>query len=136
MFTNGCFDLLHIGHVRLLEEAKRLGDWLVVGVNGDESVQKLKGPERPINAELERAAVVAALESVDRVFVFHQPRVTQILYTLHPDVWVKGGTYTLDTLCQDEVHAAQAVRAEIKLLPVIPGKSTTNVIDRLKASPG
>ena len=99
--TNGCFDLLHLGHVTYLETARGQGDVLLVGVNGDDSVRKLKGPGRPVNTEGDRAAVLAGLESVTAVFVFREPEATEFLRMAEPDVYVKGGDYTLDTLNQD-----------------------------------
>src|SRR5437764_2342646 len=95
--TNGCFDLLHVGHVRYLQAAKALGDVLLVGINGDESTRQLKGPGRPVNNERDRAEVIAALECVDLVSIFPEVRATRFLELAHPNVYVKGGDYTVDS---------------------------------------
>jgi len=136
VLTNGCFDILHVGHVDLLERARKLGDFLVVAVNSDFSVRKLKGPTRPLNTENDRARVVAALAAVDAVVIFNQPRVTTLLAIIQPAVWVKGGDYTIDSLNQDEVKMAQAHGTEIVILPLLPGKSTTSLIQKAHESTG
>ena len=100
--TNGCFDLLHVGHVTYLETARHHGDALLVGLNGDESVRQLKGPDRPVVPEDDRSAVLGALKSVDGVCIFAEPTATRFLAAAQPDVYVKGGDYTLDTLNPDE----------------------------------
>ena len=100
--TNGCFDLLHLGHVTYLEMARNQGDALLVGVNGDNGVRQLKGPDRPLNEEQDRATVLAALESVDGVCVFADSTATRFLVAAQPDIYVKGGDYTLETLNRDE----------------------------------
>ena len=130
--TNGCFDLLHLGHVRYLQEARRLADFLIVAVNGDESVRTLKGEGRPINSAEDRAEVLAALECVDYVTIFHEPRVTAVIEAFRPAIYVKGGDYTLETLHPDEVAALKKVGAEIRTLALVPGKSTSAMIARIK----
>ena len=132
VLTNGCFDLLHVGHVRYLQEARRLGDFLVVAVNGDKSVRKLKGANRPINAAEDRAEILAALECVDFVTTFPEPRVTSVIEALRPAIYVKGGDYTAETLDPEEVAALRKVGAEGRTLRLIPGKSTSAIIQRMK----
>jgi rfaE bifunctional protein nucleotidyltransferase chain/domain len=129
--TNGCFDLLHLGHVTYLEEARRLGDALLVGVNSDATVRDLKGPGRPVNNELDRATVVAALASVDGVFIFSEPTATRFLSTVQPDVYVKGGDYTLETLNQDERRAVEQSGGKVLVLPIVPGRSTTSLLQKI-----
>jgi D-beta-D-heptose 7-phosphate kinase/D-beta-D-heptose 1-phosphate adenosyltransferase len=130
VFTNGVFDLLHPGHVDVLLGARRAGDRLVVGVNSDASVRRLKGPERPVRTEAERAYVLAALEMVDCVVVFEQDTPLELIRVLRPDVLVKGGDYTERTI----VGAAD-VRAwggDVHVIPLTPGQSTTNIIRTLR----
>jgi rfaE bifunctional protein nucleotidyltransferase chain/domain len=129
--TNGCFDLLHRGHVEYLQGARELGDVLLVGVNGDAAVRELKGEGRPIHPELDRALVLAALECVTAVCVFPGTRATEFLERARPTCWVKGGDYTvqgLDALEREVVHRHQG---EIVLLPLVPGRSTTGIVRRL-----
>jgi rfaE bifunctional protein nucleotidyltransferase chain/domain len=128
VFTNGVFDLLHVGHVRYLRSARALGDALLVAVNGDASVRALKGPTRPINSEADRAEVLAALACVDLVTMFHTERVTDLLRTIRPQVYAKGGDYTLESLNPEERAALEEAGTEIHLLPLVPGKSTTATI--------
>jgi rfaE bifunctional protein nucleotidyltransferase chain/domain len=130
VFTNGCFDLLHAGHVRYLQQARRLGDALVVALNGDASVRALKGPARPINEEQDRAEVLGALACVDYVTIFQSERVTDLVQAIRPQVYAKGGDYTVDSLDAGERAALEGVGAEIKILPLVPGKSTTNIIKK------
>jgi rfaE bifunctional protein nucleotidyltransferase chain/domain len=132
VLTNGCFDLLHLGHVRYLQEARRLGDFLVVAINGDQSVRALKGEGRPLNGEDDRAEVLAALECVDYITIFAEPRVTAVIEALQPTIYVKGGDYTPETLDADEVGALKKVGAEIRTLALVPGKSTSAIIARMK----
>lgn len=132
VFTNGCFDLLHVGHVRYLQAARELGDALLVAVNGDESVRALKGPSRPINCETDRAEVLAALECVDFATVFHSERVTDLVREIRPQVYAKGGDYTIDSLNREEVGALREVGSDIQILALVPGKSTTATIEKLK----
>ena len=132
IFTNGCFDLLHVGHVRYLQQARELGDALVVAVNGDASVRALKGPTRPINSEGDRAEVLSALSCVDFVTVFGSERVTELVQIIRPHIYVKGGDYTVETLDPTEREALQSIHAEIRILPLVPGKSTTAIITKWK----
>ena len=129
--TNGCFDLLHLGHVAYLETARTHGDALLVGVNGDEAVRQLKGPDRPLNAENDRAAVLAALESVSGVCIFAERTATRFLTAAQPDIYVKGGDYTLETLDADERRAVEAGGGKIVLIPFVPGKSTTALLNKI-----
>lgn len=129
--TNGCFDILHLGHVTYLQHAKQQGDALLVGVTGDNNVQKLKGPNRPVNNEHDRAAVLAALESVDGVYIFEELDARNFLEKVHPDIYVKGGDYTIDTINQDERRLLEKMAVKIVLLPVVPGKSTTSILEKI-----
>jgi rfaE bifunctional protein nucleotidyltransferase chain/domain len=130
VFTNGCFDLLHAGHVRYLQQARALGNALVVALNGDASVRALKGPTRPINEEQDRAEVLGALACVDYVTIFQSERVTDLVGQIRPQVYAKGGDYTVDSLDPGERAALESVGTEIKILPLVPGKSTTNIIKK------
>lgn len=129
--TNGCFDILHLGHITYLETARRFGDALLVGVNGDEGVRQLKGAGRPVNAEFDRAAVLAALESVSGVCIFPEKTATNFLARARPDIYVKGGDYTLDTLNQDERRTVEQAGGRIKIIPFVPGKSTTALLEKI-----
>ncbi len=129
--TNGCFDLLHVGHATYLEAARQQGDTLLVGVNSDASVRGLKGPTRPINNENDRAAVLAALESVDGVFIFPEIAATHFLALAQPDIYVKGGDYTLETLNQDERQTVENGGGRIVLLALVQGKSTTTTLAKI-----
>ncbi len=129
--TNGCFDLLHVGHATYLSAARDQGDSLLVGVNSDASVRELKGPSRPINREDDRAAVVAALQSVDGVFIFSQKAATNFLTLAQPDIYVKGGDYTIETINQDERKAVEVGGGRIVLLGLVPGKSTTTTLEKM-----
>jgi len=130
VLTNGCFDLLHTGHVDYLERARDLGDLLIVAVNSDRSVRELKGPTRPINEEKNRARVLSALRCVDYVTIFDSLRVTGVIERLRPAKYAKGGDYTLETLDAGEREAMIACGTEICILPLVPGQSTTNTIAR------
>ena len=129
--TNGCFDLLHPGHVVYLESARNLGDALLIGVNGDDSVRQLKGDGRPVNPEADRAAVLAALQSVDGACIFAEKTATRFLAAAQPDIYVKGGDYTLETLNQDERRAVESGGGKIVIIPFVPGKSTTAILARI-----
>ncbi len=131
VFTNGCFDLLHVGHVSYLQEAAQLGDVLVVGVNSDRSVRKLKGPSRPVIKERDRAAMLAALACVDYVLVFDEDTPEEILRALRPDVLVKGGTYAADEVVGHEIVTAYG--GKVCLTGVVDGVSTTRILDSLAA---
>ena len=129
--TNGCFDLLHAGHVTYLEEARKHGDVLLVGVNSDAAVKELKGPTRPMNSEADRALVIAALQSVDAVSIFSERDAVNFLRQVQPDVYVKGGDYTLDTINQDERRLVESMGGKIVLLPHVAGKSTTAILEKM-----
>jgi len=133
VFTNGCFDLLHAGHVSYLRAARSLGDALVVGLNSDASVARLKGPSRPVVPEGDRAAVLAALESVDAVVLFSEDTPVRLMRALCPAVYVKGGDYRMEDLPEAEVAAE--IGAEVEILPFEPGYSTTALIERIKNIP-
>jgi len=122
--TNGCFDILHPGHVTYLEAARNLGDALLVGVNGDASTRQLKGPGRPVNSEVDRAAVLAALASVDGVCIFADKSAKKFLSAAQPDIYVKGGDYTLDTLNSEERRVVESAGGKIMIFPLVPGKSS------------
>lgn len=130
VFTNGVFDLLHPGHVDVLFAARMLGDALVVGVNSDASVRRLKGPQRPIRSESERAVVLGALECVDAVVLFDEDTPLELIAALLPDVLVKGGDYTPETIV-----GARLVRdrgGEVVVVPLTPGHSTTRTVEKLR----
>ena len=129
--TNGCFDLLHLGHITYLEKARQLGDLLLVGVNGDASVRALKGAGRPLNPEGDRAALVAALMMVDAVSLFPEVSALHFLQLAKPDVYVKGGDYKLDTLDAKERSTVESEGGEIVLLPIVAGRSTTEITLKL-----
>jgi D-glycero-beta-D-manno-heptose 1-phosphate adenylyltransferase len=129
--TNGCFDLLHAGHVLYLEAARNLGDILLVGINGDQAVRQLKGPSRPVNPEFDRALVIAALQSVDAATIFPEPEAIRFLELAQPDIYVKGGDYTLETLNQTERQTVENSGGKIVLIPFVPGKSTSTLLQRL-----
>ena len=135
VFTSGCFDILHAGHVRYLRQARALGDALVIALNSDESVRSLKGPTRPVNSEEDRAEVLLGLASVDAVVVFSGERTTSLIEAIRPHVFAKGGDYTLETLNQEERAAMEGCGAEIHILPVVEGRSTSAVLTRLAAKP-
>ncbi len=137
--TNGCFDLLHAGHVSFLSEARALGDALVVGLNSDASTRTLKGPERPLAPELDRAAVLLALRSVDAVVIFDEPTAGPLLTELRPAIYAKGGDYSLagsltGTPLPEEV-VVRSFGGAIHLLPYLPGRSTTALIERIRKLP-
>lgn len=134
VFTNGCFDLMHIGHTRYLQAAKALGDILVVGVNSDTSVKSLKkAPDRPIVGEAQRAEVVAALACVDYVVIFPEPDPLNLIMALQPDVLVKGGDWPVDRIIGREVVERRG--GTVKTIPLVPGMSTTALIQRIRSQP-
>jgi rfaE bifunctional protein nucleotidyltransferase chain/domain len=132
VFTNGCFDLLHAGHVRYLQAARALGDALLVAINGDESVRSLKGKGRPLNRAEDRAEVIAALECVDYVVIFPEVRATQLLEQVRPAIYVKGGDYTNESLHPEERAALELIGTEIRILPFESGHSTSGLLDKIK----
>ncbi len=132
VFTNGCFDLLHAGHVRYLEQARALGDAMVVALNSDESVRALKGPDRPLNTECDRAEVMSALRAVDAVVVFDDERATSLIEAIRPHVYAKGGDYTVESLNREERTALEVAGTQISILPLVPGRSTTRTINKMQ----
>jgi len=132
VFTNGCFDLLHVGHVRYLQQARALGDALVVGLNGDASVRSLKGAGRPLNPAEDRAELLVALECVDAVTVFEAPRATGLITLLRPHVYAKGGDYTVESLNVEERAALESAGARIEILSLVPGKSTSGTLTKIR----
>lgn len=129
--TNGCFDVLHRGHVTYLEQARAQGDALLVGLTSDANVRKLKGTGRPVNEQQDRAAVIAALESVSATYIFPELDARSFLEFVKPDIYVKGGDYTLDTINQDERHLLEKMGVKIVLLGGVPGKSTTAILEKI-----
>jgi len=130
--TNGCFDLLHFGHVSYLQRARALGDVLIVGLNGDRSVRELKGAGRPLVPQRQRAAVLAALACVDAVVIFPQKRAHRFLAIVRPDVYVKGGDYRPETLDARERAVLTTVGSRIRILPFVKGISTTRLIGKIR----
>jgi D-beta-D-heptose 7-phosphate kinase/D-beta-D-heptose 1-phosphate adenosyltransferase len=129
VFTNGVFDLLHPGHIDVLVSARALGDALVIGLNTDASVRRLKGPDRPVRSEAERAYVLAALEAVDAVVLFDEDTPLGLVVALEPDVIAKGGDYTVDTIVG--AREVKARGGEAVVIPLTPGQSTTSIIEKL-----
>jgi rfaE bifunctional protein nucleotidyltransferase chain/domain len=130
--TNGCFDLLHFGHVSYLQRARKLGDLLVIGLNGDQSVRQLKGAHRPLVPQQQRAAVLAALACVDAVVIFPQVRAHRFLAAVRPDIYVKGGDYQPETLVGRERAVLTAIGSKIRILPFVKGFSTTRLIQKIR----
>ena len=130
--TNGCFDLLHVGHVRYLQAARALGDALAVGLNGDQSVRELKGIGRPVNNESDRAEVLAALECVDFVTIFPEKRAIRFIEAARPAIYVKGGDYSSDTLNAEEQSLLREIGAKVRILPFVPGYSTSELLGKLR----
>ncbi|MEN6295329.1 MAG: D-glycero-beta-D-manno-heptose 1-phosphate adenylyltransferase [Chloroherpetonaceae bacterium] len=130
VFTNGCFDIIHLGHIYYLSEAKKLGDYLIIGLNTDSSVKKLKGPERPINSEQDRAIVLDALKSVDFVVLFDEETPLELIREISPNILVKGGDYKAD-----EIVGADFMKqhnGKVIIIPYLQGKSTTKIIEKIK----
>jgi rfaE bifunctional protein nucleotidyltransferase chain/domain len=136
VFTNGCFDLLHVGHARYLQAARSLGDALLVAINGDESVRTLKGEGRPLNRAEDRAELIAALECVDHVVIFPEVRATQLLEIVQPAIYVKGGDYTADSLHAEERAALKRIGTEIRILPFEAGHSTSGLLEKIRQQHG
>jgi D-beta-D-heptose 7-phosphate kinase/D-beta-D-heptose 1-phosphate adenosyltransferase len=132
VFTNGCFDLLHIGHTRYLQEAKRLGDCLIVGINSDASVRAIKPDGRPIVPQAQRAEVLAALACVDHVVIFDEPDPRNLIAAVQPDVLVKGGDWPIDQIVGREI--VQARGGTVVTIPLVPDVSTTTLVQRIKSS--
>jgi rfaE bifunctional protein nucleotidyltransferase chain/domain len=133
VFTNGCFDILHVGHVRYLSEARALGDILVIGMNSDRSVRRLKGAGRPLVGERERAEVLAALEMVGYVTVFGEDTPAELIAELRPDILVKGGDYRAEEVVGKEIVEASGGR--VAIIPLVRGQSTTGLIRKLRGAP-
>lgn len=131
VFTNGCFDILHVGHVRYLQAARALGDVLIVGLNTDASVRQLKGPTRPINSEGERAELLAALACVDYVTLFGESTPETVIDLLRPDIHVKGGDYKVEDL--PEAKIVHGYGGEVVIMPLVADRSTTRLIERLQS---
>ncbi|RAP39150.1 D-glycero-beta-D-manno-heptose 1-phosphate adenylyltransferase [Candidatus Marinamargulisbacteria bacterium SCGC AAA071-K20] len=129
VFTNGCFDILHAGHTSYLQDAKSCGDFLVLGLNSDKSVQSIKGPKRPIVAEKYRAKTLSALESIDLIVLFDEDTPISTINTLKPNIFVKGGDYSFDTL--PEYPVVIGYGGEVKILPFVDGLSTSTIIDKI-----
>lgn len=130
VFTNGCFDILHVGHLRYLNEAKACGDILIVGVNSDASVKRLKGPTRPINNEYDRAEMLTGLKAVDYTVIFTEDTPVELIGELKPSIHVKGGDYKKEDL--PETKVVEKFGGEVRILSLIDGKSTTNVVNKIK----
>ena len=129
VFTNGCFDILHVGHVRYLTAAKKRGDILVIGLNSDSSVKELKGDKRPLIDEKARAELLSSLEVVDYISIFNESTANKIIADLQPDIYVKGGDYQIGKL--PEVSTVASYGGEVQLIPVVTGASTTNIIKEI-----
>lgn len=134
MFTNGCFDIIHAGHVRYLAAARELGDCLIVGLNSDASVRRLKGPSRPVNSEADRAEVLAALAAVDYVVIFDDATAEGLCREIRPDIYVKGGDYCLARL--PEAGIVDSYGGRTVLIPEVPGRSSSKIIDKIKQAEG
>jgi rfaE bifunctional protein nucleotidyltransferase chain/domain len=129
--TNGCFDILHVGHVTYLEAARQQGDALLVGLNSDTSVRQLKGPGRPVNSQEDRAAVLAALRAVDGVCIFDELRATRFLALAQPDTYVKGGDFAIDQLPAEERAVVEKYGGKIITIGFVPGKSTSALLEKI-----
>jgi D-glycero-beta-D-manno-heptose 1-phosphate adenylyltransferase len=141
VFTNGCFDLLHLGHIRYLQDARHLGDFLILGLNSDESVRRLKGPTRPLIQEEERAEILAALSCIDYVTIFPESTASELINLLQPTIYTKGADYTSKRSTQEflpdanrlpEAKHVLAYGGTIKLIPYLPNHSTTELIEKIK----
>lgn len=128
--TNGCFDILHVGHVRYLEKTKTFGDYLIVLLNSDKSVKSIKGPSRPVNNEMDRAEILSALRCVDYVVLFDEDSPRNLLDEMKPDVYTKGADYTLETLPEADIMKKNGTRVEF--IDFVEGKSTTKTIEKMK----
>jgi rfaE bifunctional protein nucleotidyltransferase chain/domain len=131
--TNGCFDLLHVGHLRYLTDARGFGDFLWVGLNGDASVRELKGPGRPLVPEADRAELLAAWRVVDAVTIFPEVRATTFLRAVQPDIYVKGGDYTAESLDAGEAAVLRECGARNEIVRLVPGRSTSNLVKKMGA---
>ncbi|MCH2206101.1 MAG: adenylyltransferase/cytidyltransferase family protein [Lentisphaerales bacterium] len=129
--TNGVYDLMHPGHIQYLNMAKELGDFLLICCNGDASVRAIKGPKRPIIDEQNRAFMLSSLKCVDKVVIFQEPEALNSLIAIEPEIYVKGGDYTIDTINQNERHALEKIGTDIQFIPFKDGFSTTLMIERI-----
>lgn len=129
VFTNGCFDILHVGHIRYLQEARELGDYLVVAINSDDSVRRLKGYPRPFVTQDERAEMLAALESVDYVTIYHELTAEAVVQLLRPEIYVKGGDYRPDSI--PEAPVVRAYGGQVVTVTLVQGRSTTRLVERV-----
>ena len=129
VFTNGCFDLLHVGHVRYLQDARKLGDFLVVGLNSDASVSGLKGPDRPVQTQDDRAEILAALACVDYVVIFNEDTPLKLIEAVQPDLLVKGGDWAVEKIVGSQFVLSRG--GQVKSLPFHSGRSTSSIIDRI-----
>jgi rfaE bifunctional protein nucleotidyltransferase chain/domain len=132
VFSNGCFDILHLGHIDYLEKAKALGTRLIIGLNTDSSVKRLKGPERPLNNEYARARMLAALACTDAVILFDEPTPLELITAIKPDVLVKGSDYTVDTIVGADFVLEHG--GSVKTIDLVEGYSTTGIIDKIKST--
>ena len=130
VFTNGCFDILHVGHVRYLKQARSLGDILVIGLNKDSSVKKLKGPDRPVTGERERAEILGALECVNCVVLFSEPTPERLIRSIRPDFLVKGGDWKKEKIVGSAF--VESYGGKVRSLPFVKGYSTTNLLEKIK----
>ena len=128
VFTNGCFDILHLGHIELLYACRQAGDYLIVGLNADSSVTRLKGPTRPINDQMSRAGVLAGIGVVDAISIFEQDTPEDMIHAIKPDVLVKGGDYTPDTIVG--AGWVQSYGGQVRIMPTLVGYSTTGILER------
>ncbi len=128
--TNGCFDILHVGHLRILQRAREMGDLLIVGINSDKSVKRLKGFDRPINSELDRAELLAGLACVDYVCIFDEDTPVELLHVIQPNVHVKGGDYKPSELAETPVVESHGGR--LVIVDLVPGKSTTSLVSKIR----
>ena len=133
-FTNGCFDLLHPGHVKYLEDARALGDFLIIGLNSDASVTRLKGPSRPLQDEHARAMILLGLRSVDAVILFQEDTPFELIKALQPDILAKGGDYTPETVVGKDIVDARG--GKVVLIPFLPGHSSSTIVERIKTGRG
>ncbi len=129
VFTNGCFDILHVGHIRYLQEARSLGDFLVLGLNSDASVRQLKGPERPVQNEEARSEILAALACIDFVTIFNEDTPEKLIQQVRPDILVKGGDWKIENIVGG--HFVQSYGGEVRSLQFAPGHSTTAIIEKI-----
>jgi glycerol-3-phosphate cytidylyltransferase len=129
--TNGCFDILHVGHVRILKQSREMGDVLVVGINSDASVKRLKGEDRPINNQDDRAELLSSLECVDFVSIFDEGTPVEFLKSVKPNIHVKGADYKPENL--EETPVVESFGGEVRILPLVPQKSTTSLVEKIRS---